>query len=92
MPVFGFAWRDEDPGGLQSQLWLAEARSANDPEVAEQLRIRIVRYNQDDVSATAALRDGPTSSTSISMTYQISAGVWPPTSSSVSHASAPAPF
>ena len=25
-PAFGFTWRDEDPGGLQAQLWLDEVR------------------------------------------------------------------
>jgi predicted RecB family nuclease len=57
-PVFGFAWRDEDPGGLQSQLWLEQALSSDDHETAAQLRKRILDYNEDDVRATAAIRDG----------------------------------
>ena len=55
-PAMGFAWRDEDPGGLQSQVWLQETREDNDDAVAS--RERILAYNEDDVSATAALRDG----------------------------------
>ena len=57
-PAFGFDWRDDDPGGLQSQLWLLEARAAD----GEALRIagqrRILAYNEDDVRATAAIRNG----------------------------------
>jgi predicted RecB family nuclease len=50
-PAFGFAWRDESPSGLQSQVWLEEARSE------EAARTRLLEYNEDDVRATAALRD-----------------------------------
>jgi predicted RecB family nuclease len=57
-PAFGFRWRDEDPGGLQSQLWLVEARKAEDPQVRETARRRILEYNEDDVRATAAVRNG----------------------------------
>lgn len=56
-PAMGFAWRDEDPGGLQSQLWLQTARDGEGEE-AEQARARVLAYNEDDVAATAALRDG----------------------------------
>lgn len=52
-PAFGFQWRDEQPGGLQSQVWLKQAR-AGDFDAQE----RILRYNEDDVRATAALRAG----------------------------------
>jgi len=57
--AFGFAWRDDDPGGLQSQAWLEQARALDGAE-AEALRTRILEYNEDDVAATAALRDGLT--------------------------------
>ena len=57
-PAFGFTWRDEDPGGLQSQLWLQEARNPSDEQAAEAARERILNYNEDDVRATAAIRDG----------------------------------
>lgn len=52
-PAFGFHWRDKDPGGLQSQAWLQDAR-AGDLDA----RQRILTYNEDDVRATAALRRG----------------------------------
>jgi predicted RecB family nuclease len=56
-PAMGFEWRDEDPGGLQSQLWLQTARDGDGDE-AEQARSRVLAYNEDDVTATAVLRDG----------------------------------
>jgi predicted RecB family nuclease len=56
-PAFGFAWRDETPSGVQSQLWVDEARSASDPAVAQAARTRLLEYNEDDVRATAALRE-----------------------------------
>lgn len=48
----GFAWRDEDPGGLQSITWLEQVRSGE-----ADLKQRLLEYNEDDVRATAALRD-----------------------------------
>ncbi len=47
----GFAWRDEDPGGLQSMLWFAQAVAGDAAAEA-----RLLAYNEDDVRATAALR------------------------------------
>lgn len=52
-PAFGFRWRDDDPGGLQSQAWLQEARAGS-----LEARQRILHYNEDDVRATAVLREG----------------------------------
>ena len=57
-PAFGFNWRDEDPGGLQSQLWLIEARGAEDEMTRSAARRRILAYNEDDVRATHAIRNG----------------------------------
>ena len=57
-PEFGFAWEDDDAGGLQSQTWLIEATSAHDPAVVEAARNRLLQYNADDVAATAAIRNG----------------------------------
>lgn len=58
-PAFGFEWRDEQPGGLQSQVWLQRARdrSSEEHEAAKQ---RILDYNEDDVRAIAAIRAGLT--------------------------------
>ncbi|GAA1432991.1 hypothetical protein GCM10009616_23850 [Microlunatus lacustris] len=52
----GFAWRDDDPGGLNSQAWFADAVGAPDAGVRERTRTRVLEYNEDDVRATAALR------------------------------------
>jgi predicted RecB family nuclease len=53
----GFAWRDADPGGLNSLQWFADAISptAGEPDRASARR-RILEYNEDDVRATAAVR------------------------------------
>jgi hypothetical protein len=47
----GFHWRDEDPGGQQSQNWLDAARIGH-----AQSWQRILNYNEDDVRATLAVR------------------------------------
>lgn len=48
----GFTWRDDDPGGLQSQTWLDHARRGSTDATT-----RILRYNEDDVRATLAVRN-----------------------------------
>ena len=52
----GFRWRDDDPGGLNSQLWFADAVHADDAEVRAAARQRVLEYNEDDVIATSQLR------------------------------------
>ncbi|MVA75517.1 TM0106 family RecB-like putative nuclease [Auraticoccus sp. F435] len=52
----GFRWRDDDPGGLNSQRWFGEAVHGATEEVRELARTRVLQYNEDDVLATAALR------------------------------------
>lgn len=47
----GFEWRDDEPGGLQSQVWREEAL-AGDAAAAQ----RILEYNEDDVRATIRTR------------------------------------
>ena len=54
--VTGFAWRDEDPGGLNSQRWFADAVGDPDEHVRELSRVRVLEYNEDDVRATWHLR------------------------------------
>ncbi|MGI9667477.1 MAG: TM0106 family RecB-like putative nuclease [Acidimicrobiia bacterium] len=51
-PLCGFSWRDDDPGGLQSEIWF-EALQAGDAG----MQPRILEYNEDDVRAQAAVRD-----------------------------------
>ena len=52
----GFRWRDEDPGGLNSQVWFAEAVHGVTADVRAQARTRVLQYNEDDVTATSQLR------------------------------------
>jgi predicted RecB family nuclease len=52
----GFSWRDDDPGGLNSQVWFAEAVHAESPPVRAAARQRVLEYNEDDVIATSQLR------------------------------------
>jgi len=52
----GFSWRDDDPGGLNSQLWFAEAVHGATAEVRAQARRRVLEYNEDDVTATNQVR------------------------------------
>ena len=48
----GFQWRDETPGGLNSQIWAEEAIAGS-----EESCTRVLAYNEDDVRATAVLRE-----------------------------------
>jgi predicted RecB family nuclease len=52
----GFNWRDNDPGGLNSQLWFAEAVHGGTAEVRWRARRRVLEYNEDDVIATSQVR------------------------------------
>ncbi len=52
----GFSWRDDDPGGLNSQVWFAEAVHAESPPARAAARQRVLEYNEDDVIATSQLR------------------------------------
>jgi predicted RecB family nuclease len=52
----GFSWRDDDPGGLNSQLWFAEAVHGETAEVRDRARRRVLEYNEDDVTATSQVR------------------------------------
>jgi predicted RecB family nuclease len=52
----GFRWRDDDPGGLNSQRWFAEAVHGETAEVRTRAQRRVLEYNEDDVIATSQLR------------------------------------
>ena len=52
----GFTWRDESPGGLNSQTWFAEAVQGETPDEREAARTRVLEYNEDDVRATWHVR------------------------------------
>ncbi len=74
-PLCGFSWRDDDPGGLQSEMWF-EDLLAGDVD----MRQRLLAYNEDDVVAQAEIRrwvkghdDGRGPGTAIP-----SVTIWPP--------------
>ncbi len=50
-PLCGFTWRDDDPGGRQSEIWF-ERMLAGDLDMRE----RILAYNEDDVVAQHEIR------------------------------------
>lgn len=53
----GFSWRDEEPGGLNSQTWFREGCDPELDEASRQAaRERVLAYNEDDVRATLELR------------------------------------
>jgi predicted RecB family nuclease len=52
----GFAWRDADPGGLNSMRWFDEAVDADTDQARASARTRVLEYNEDDVRATWQVR------------------------------------
>lgn len=55
-PMAGFAWDDSDARGDNSMAWHNGALHDPDDAVRTRLREQLVRYNSDDVHATAAVR------------------------------------
>ncbi len=56
-PLAGFSWRDVDVGGDLAMVRYVEATSGSDPSLRGAARQWILDYNEDDVRATAALRE-----------------------------------
>lgn len=55
-PVAGFAWRDPEANGEASMSWYRSAVGYDaDPDIPQ--RARLLEYNEDDVRATAILRE-----------------------------------
>lgn len=52
----GFAWRDSNPGGLNSMRWFEDAVDAGSPADRATARTRVLEYNEDDVRATWEVR------------------------------------
>lgn len=50
-PLCGFEWRDEDPGGLQSEMWFEQLRAGD-----KSMKDRLLAYNEDDVIAQREVR------------------------------------
>jgi len=46
-PVFGFEWRADDAGGLNSESWYSDWRETGD----QSIKNKILEYNEDDVIA-----------------------------------------
>lgn len=55
-PLTGFAWRDDDPGGDASTAWYRLAVMDPESSVRADNQARLLRYNEDDVLATLAVR------------------------------------
>jgi predicted RecB family nuclease len=68
-PIFGFEWAVEDAGGAQSQVKIDLARTSGDEGQAAKEWLH--KYNESDVAAQAAIRDGLRSARYISMTDTI---------------------
>lgn len=56
-PLAGFSWRGEDVGGNLAMVRYLEAISDEDADVRAKARRWILNYNEDDVRATAHLRE-----------------------------------
>ena len=56
-PLTGFAWRGDDVGGDLAMVRYIEATSDEDDGVRAEARRWILDYNEDDVRATARLRE-----------------------------------
>jgi predicted RecB family nuclease len=50
-PLCGFEWRDDDPGGQQSEIWFERVLAGDD-----EMKTRLLEYNEDDVVAQLAIR------------------------------------
>ncbi len=50
-PLCGFEWRDDDPGGRQSEIWFEQLVDGDDT-----MRERLLEYNEDDVIAQREIR------------------------------------
>lgn len=55
-PIFDFHWTVDDAGGAESQVKIDLARAGGDD--AAEAREWLARYNESDVTAQAAIRDG----------------------------------
>jgi predicted RecB family nuclease len=52
-----FMWRDETPGGANSVAWYRQQLEEGDSPLGDELRQRLLDYNEDDVAATWELRE-----------------------------------
>jgi predicted RecB family nuclease len=50
-PLCGFDWRDDDPGGRQSEVWYEQVLAGD-----QEMKGRLLAYNEDDVIAQLEIR------------------------------------
>jgi predicted RecB family nuclease len=74
-PIAGFHWRDAAPGGENSMAWYRAAVGADGPPDPASAQ-RVLRYNEDDVRATLALREWMTTSAATMPTAAELAARW----------------
>ena len=55
-PLAGFSWHSEDAGGDNSMLWFEKAMNSADANERQEMRDRLLQYNEDDVVATLVVR------------------------------------
>ncbi|WP_425332238.1 TM0106 family RecB-like putative nuclease [Amycolatopsis alba] len=68
-PVAGFAWRDPEASGEASMSWYRDAVGMDGDVPDDAQRERLLRYNEDDVLATHALRTWMTDRAQTSVPY-----------------------
>ena len=56
-PLADFSWHSEDAGGDNSILWFEKAMNSADANERQEMRDRLLQYNEDDVVATLVVRD-----------------------------------
>ena len=56
-PLAGFSWRGADVGGNLAMVRYVDATSEGDDELSGEARRWLLAYNEDDVRATATLRE-----------------------------------
>ena len=56
-PLAGFSWRGADVGGNLAMVRYVEATAEGEDELCGEARRWLLDYNEDDVRATATLRD-----------------------------------
>lgn len=56
-PLAGFSWHGDEAGGSQAMVLYGTAIDGGDPGLSTDARRWLLEYNEDDVRATAALRN-----------------------------------
>ncbi|WP_167756360.1 MULTISPECIES: TM0106 family RecB-like putative nuclease [unclassified Amycolatopsis] len=70
-PVAGFAWRDPEAGGEASMRWYRDAVGMDGAVPDDEQRERLLRYNEDDVLATKALREWMSGRAQVEVPYML---------------------